>query len=129
MFLFSCFCADFFNTSFYFHFVQKRGQEMRIKICLANTDSSEISFYVLQILIPTRMIRLQVTNCISLLVNLEINSSFELFLIFQNVMYIYICINQGTIFQYVDGPNSKNRTDNQKRHASASLSESQVFLQ
>ena len=45
---------------------------------------------LLSCLPPMRMIRLQITNCISFLVNLEAYCSFELFLTFQNVsLYIY----------------------------------------
>ena len=52
-------------------------------------DSSEAFFMFLKLLIylpPKKVIRFQVTNCISLSVNLETYCSFELFLIFQNVI-------------------------------------------
>ena len=48
---------------------------------------------------PKKIIRLQVTNCISLLVNLEAHCSFELFLIFQNaIIYTYSAIFDITFF-------------------------------
>ena len=52
-------------------------------------NSSETSFMFLQLLSclpPTRMVRLQVSNCTSLLINMDAYCSFELFLIFQIVV-------------------------------------------
>ena len=72
-------------TLFFILIVQKRGRTIRIKIFLANAIwFFRNFFYSLETLImsaPMRMTRLQVTNCISLLVNLEPYYSFELFLI------------------------------------------------
>ena len=48
--------------------------------------NANIYIYICIAMAPKRMIRLQVINCISFLVNLEVYCSFELFLIFQNVI-------------------------------------------
>ena len=94
----------FFNISLYFKilFVQKRGWVVKIKIFLANFDSSENFFIFLKLLsclLSVRMIRLQVPHCTSLLNGLiwKHFAFLNSFSIFQNFIiyiyiYLYICV-------------------------------------